>query len=110
MNKMKPRASDMQLKESALALICAHRCLRTSALAEILDVAPRKANLIASWLCEDGSVVACTISRPGYPDEQELRPTGSSPCGRQLVQIEKQRAKGRRTQAARASGKAGRSA
>ena len=95
---------DTQLKESALALIRRHRCIRTSALAQFLDVAPRKAEQLAAGLCDDGFVVACTIRRPGHPDEQELRPTGSMPCGRKAVQFEEQRAKGRRTQSARARG------
>lgn len=95
---------DVGLKESALALIRRHKCIRTSVLAQYLDIAPRKAEQIASGLCDDGFVVGGTIRRPGHADEQELRPTGSMPCGRKAVQYEQQRAKGRKTQAERARG------
>lgn len=97
---------DTQLKESALTLIRRHKCIRTSVLAQFLDIAPRKAEQIATRLCDDGFVVACTIRRPGHADEQELRPTGSLPCGRKAIQYEQQRAKGRKTQAVRARGMA----
>lgn len=109
MEKMNPISvdandSDARLKASALALIRFHKCIRTSALAGFLGIAPRKAGQLAAQLCDDGSVVACTIRRPGCPDEQELRPAGSPPRGRMAVQIERQRAKGRKTQIARARG------